>query len=631
MTRPTFPKRAVITGGMPYGEKQLHFGHIGGVFVQADIFARFLRCRLGEDNVIFVSGTDCYGAGVVLGYEKAVEGGFAGTIHDFVRRNHDLQKATMDAYGISLNLYAASALDNAGEIHAALSTEVFNQLVRSGHMSLSSAVQFYDEERGVFLNGRQVRGRCPIQGCKSDIAYADECSLGHQYDPSQLIAPISVLSGQAPVQREVKNWYFDLPAYTDHVGTLLAGWEGDPLARDVLTRVVREFMRKPSIFVKRELLDEIAAIPAMPTYETIAEEGKVSAELIFADLATREVAVELLSAKSIRYRTGKTLVPLRISGNLEWGVPVPPTEEADDLTFWVWPESLWAPISFTQTVLGEDGDWRDWWASPDARVYQFIGEDNIYFYAIAQGGLWSALGGLPATTVVPNHHLLYGKSKASSSGEIKPPSADELLEHYTPEQLRMHFFNASLGDKSVSFEPLSVMNPDSTAFDPVLNEGNLLTNVFNRLVRSAFYTLQKLGDSVYPDGAVSADTVTRATDTIITYENHMANLRFDRIFDLLNIYLRDANKDWSVRSKSEDAEEIRQLLRDTFHVIRTAAALLWPVAPQGCEMIAEHLGAPVTLWDWEHIFRPLDQLLSEGHEFKFLEPRVDFFVGKRKE
>ena len=58
--RPEFPKRAIITGGMPYGNKKLHFGHIGGVFVFADVYARFLRDRLGDENVIFVSGTDCY-------------------------------------------------------------------------------------------------------------------------------------------------------------------------------------------------------------------------------------------------------------------------------------------------------------------------------------------------------------------------------------------------------------------------------------------------------------------------------------------------------------------------------------------------------------------------------------------
>ena len=94
--RPSFPKRAVITGGMPYGNKQLHFGHVGGVFVFADTYARFLRDRIGKDNVIFVSGTDCYGSPIAESYRKLKESGeFDGTIEDFVRKNHESQEKTL--------------------------------------------------------------------------------------------------------------------------------------------------------------------------------------------------------------------------------------------------------------------------------------------------------------------------------------------------------------------------------------------------------------------------------------------------------------------------------------------------------------------------------------------------------
>ena len=81
LPRPSFPKRAVVTGGMPYGNKKLHFGHVGGVFVQADCFARFLRDRIGEENVIFVSGTDCYGSPIVESYRKLCETGEIGRAH----------------------------------------------------------------------------------------------------------------------------------------------------------------------------------------------------------------------------------------------------------------------------------------------------------------------------------------------------------------------------------------------------------------------------------------------------------------------------------------------------------------------------------------------------------------------
>ena len=73
--RVEWPARAVVTAGMPYGNKPLHFGHIGGVFVPADAFARFLRDRIGAENVRFVSGTDCFGSPINEGYRKLKEAG----------------------------------------------------------------------------------------------------------------------------------------------------------------------------------------------------------------------------------------------------------------------------------------------------------------------------------------------------------------------------------------------------------------------------------------------------------------------------------------------------------------------------------------------------------------------------
>ena len=73
--RPIFPKRAVITAGMPYGNKELHFGHVGGMFVHADTFARFMRDRIGRENVLFVCGTDCYGSPALESYRKLRESG----------------------------------------------------------------------------------------------------------------------------------------------------------------------------------------------------------------------------------------------------------------------------------------------------------------------------------------------------------------------------------------------------------------------------------------------------------------------------------------------------------------------------------------------------------------------------
>ena len=627
--RPEFPKRAVVTAGMPYGDKELHFGHIGAVFIPADIFSRFLRDRIGEENVIFVSGTDCYGAGIEVKYQGALESGFNGSIQDFVSMNNKKQKETLDSYQIALNLYAGSSLGEAGEIHKAMSAQVFNRLYDQGVLKLEETLQFYDDEKKTFLNGRQVIGRCPIQGCKSETAYAEECSLGHQYSPSELIAPKSVLSGKVPSRVAVKNWFFDLPSYHDRLEELTKTWAENPVYRKSLSTVVGEFLHKPSIFVKKELIEDVKQIADIPDFTVVEEDNKASNAIVFEDLAAREKAVAVLQENSIRYRTGKTLVPFRLSGNVAWGIPIPEKEGAEGLTFWVWPESLWAPVSFTKAYLG-DGEsgtkWEKWWKSQDAKVYQFLGEDNIYFYAIAEPGLFMALDeGYGIPDIVPVHHLLYGKTKASSSGANKPPTADELLDYYTPEQLRLHFMNANLGERSVGFEPKAILNKEDH-FDSVLYEGNLITNVVNRLVRSCFYTLQKQGLDRCPENEVSQSIKESADKTILEYERLMHSQNFVKVFELLNLYAKDANKEWAVRSKSEDPQEIKQLLADMFHVVRVCAALFHPIVPKGCEMIREYLGADEKIWSWEYIFEPLSFFVEAEKPFKFLEPRIDFFA-----
>ena len=105
----------------------------------------------------------------------------------------------------------------------------------------------------------------------------------------------------------------------------------------------------------------------------------------------------------------------------------------------------------------------------------------------------------------------------------------------------------------------------------------------------------------------------------------MARLTFDKIFELLNLYLRDANKEWSRRSKSEDRAEIESLLTDMFHVVRVAITLFHPIAPEGCEMIRGYLNTDERIWDWRHIFEPIDFFIEPDHKLLFLEPRVDFF------
>ena len=638
--RPVFPKKVVITAGMPYGNKKLHFGHVGGMFVHADIFARFLRDRIGKDNVIFISGTDCYGSPILESYRKLKEEGYNKSMEEYVLENHLSQKETLDKFDISLNLFGASAIGRTGEIHSEVSKEIFNKLYENGYIKKMAASQFYDEEKKTFLNGRQVVGKCPVAGCSSDKAYADECSLGHQYMASELINPISMLSGKKPVLKEVENWYFTLDDSIDTIKELVDYLKRNSNRRKYELNVVDEFLKKPLVHVPKKYIDNLEELEAkFPSHETINEEKKSSVVFIFESLDDRDKAREVLDELKINYTSGKTLVPFRLSGNIPWGVKVPDKDDLKDLTFWVWPESLWAPISFLKAYLesiGEDSEaWREWWDSDESMVYQFIGEDNIYFYSIAEMGMFIGLKSpkdeevdvtkLNLPHIVANKHILFMDKKASSSSDIKPPMAEELLEYYTKDQLRMHFMSLGLSSKSAGFKPQVYMSEEEkVGADPVIKEGNLLTNVFNRLIRSCFYTLQSM-DLRIPSDNVSDKIKELSEKVVYEYERHMYNHDFHRISYVIDEYIREINKHWAKNSKNKEGME--DLLADIFYACKIIAILVHPIAPDGCEMFREYLNIDEDLWNWDSILEPLSIYYKnkEKHEFKFLEPRVDFF------
>ena len=671
--RPSFPARAVVTAGMPYGNKGLHFGHIGGVFVPADFFARFLRDRIGADNVLFVSGTDCYGSPIMEGFRKKAEGGYEGTITDYVAQNHEAQKAALASYDVALDFFGGSGLAPAKDVHADMSDAVIRRLHEAGTLKLRETLQFFDVEAQQFLNGRQVQGFCPVPGCKSEKAYADECDLGHQFEPADLVRPVSQITGTVPELRPVANWYFDLPAFQDYLEGLTDDWETDEQVRDVVVKTVRESLVPPAIYLKCDVRDAFDAIACDLPPHTVREPrgNQQSFSVEFAGWEDRDRAREVLDAAGLRFRTGKCLLPFRITGNIDWGVPAPAMDGAEGLTVWCWPESLWAPISFTKTVLEETPaehdanatlpdavaaahahtDWRDWWCADDAQVFQFIGQDNIYFYCVAQPAIWKALDwGLFQDTPVANYHILFMNKKASSSGAIKPPLAAELLDHYTPEQLRCHWLSLGLGAKAVSFAPKPfdtsvshkdkktgeevLVKDDPRVVDPALKESAFLTNIFNRLARSCFYGAQRHLYGRLPQAAPSPECVAACDEATLAFEQAMHELDFTRALAVADAFGREANRRWDAASKAakDDEAAYEAALADAFRSLRTLTLLMHAAAPAGCEKVREHLAVPAELFFcWDHAFEGMTELVEAAgetvaaHRLVELPPRTDFF------
>ena len=665
--RPKFPKRAVVTAGMPYGNKALHYGHVCGMFVYADFFARFLKDKLGKDNVIFVSGTDCYGSPSLETFRKMKADGYDGTIEDMVKEFNQKHIKTLKEYEIGLDWFEGSAIGESKDMHTKVSEEFFEMLYNNGTLSKMSTYQFFDTKANCFLNGRQVVGKCPIDGCKSEKGYADECDLGHQYLPEQLIDPVSTLTGTTPELRKIENWYFNLQNYTDLLKEWIEKLENETPTREFVTKEIKEFLKKPEIYIKKDYMDEFEKIAdKLPKFTQIEDKSKASFVIVFETLEDREKACEILSGKStsewqksevapedqvepissgtIRYRTGKTLVPFRLSGNISWGVPVPERDDLGGLTFYCWPESLWAPISFTRAYLKHNGfaddEWKNYWCNKDAKVYQVLGEDNIYFYGPAQHAMWLATqktdspkvdadnGDLQISQLIVNKHSLFMGNKASSSGKIKPPMADELLDHYTHEQLRAHFLALNVGNTSSSFNP-KVYNPDAdpNEVDPVVKDGNLLTNVYNRTLRTLFYTWQKDLDGVVPFGEIDEQVLLECEMSLVKFEKCMMENKFHMCMYELDSFLRNINKYWTREFDANDIEKEKRCIINTLHYAKVAMVMLHSVAPTGTENVASYLNLDDSVFVWDRANEPIYKWVGdkENYKPKFIEPKFDFF------
>ena len=194
-------KRHTITSALPYANGPLHIGHLAGVYVPADIYARYLRSK-GED-VVFIGGSDEHGVPITI---KARQQGVSP--QDIVDKYHKIIKDSFEKFGISFDIYSRTS----NKIHHETASEFFTTLYEKGEFIERTSEQYFDEETQHFLADRYITGTCPH--CGYEKAYGDQCeNCGTSLSPDDLINPKSVLSGNAPVKKETKHWYLPLDKY----------------------------------------------------------------------------------------------------------------------------------------------------------------------------------------------------------------------------------------------------------------------------------------------------------------------------------------------------------------------------------------------------------------------------------
>ena len=200
--------RYTITAALPYTNGPIHIGHLAGVYVPADIYARFMRMK-GED-VFFVCGSDEHG--VAISIRAKSEGK---SPKELIDHYHNMIKSSFDEFGISFDHYGRTS----DPIHHKTASDFFKTLYDKGDFIEEATEQLYDEEAKQFLADRFVVGTCPHCGHKE--AYGDQCeSCGRSLNATDLINPTSTLSGSVPVTKETKHWFLPLDRYQ----TFLEDW-----------------------------------------------------------------------------------------------------------------------------------------------------------------------------------------------------------------------------------------------------------------------------------------------------------------------------------------------------------------------------------------------------------------------
>jgi methionyl-tRNA synthetase len=409
---------------MPYGNGPVHIGHLAGTQVPADIYARYLRMLIGNENVLYVNGSDDHGSTSELAALQAGK-----SIPNHLSAIHARQKRTLDRFDISVDIYTGTSRAECFPIHGPLSQDFIRKLHKNGMLEKRTTQQWFDPSLGRFLQDRFVRGRCPNPKCENTGAYSDECdACGSKYDPTELLNPKSALSEATPELRDTVHWWLDMWKVSEPLRKWIQSKE-KTWRQNVFTEVLNTVL--PALSFDNTHEPKYKEIKAeLPKHKSKYAPGKkVQAQFESKDdlliargqLESHGIPSELLDGWAHR----------SISRDVAWGIPMPKDldPEMEGKTLYVWPDSLIAPISFTQVALKAQGrdpaTAEDFWKNPESKVFQFLGQDNVYFYVLMQGAMWLGTqkdpqqlpqpGDLQLTEILGCFHLLMDGEKMSKS------------------------------------------------------------------------------------------------------------------------------------------------------------------------------------------------------------------------
>ncbi len=383
-------KRHLITSALPYANGPLHIGHIAGAYLPADIYTRYLRSKVGHENVLHVCGSDEHGAAISMKAIKAET-----TPKAIVDQFHAINKKAFEEFGIDFDIYHRTS----SELHHKTAHEFFLNLYEKGVFKKVENEQMYDSEAKQFLADRFIMGTCP--NCQSERAYGDQCeNCGKTLSPTELINPHSTLSGVQPELR--KTWHFYLPM-GDH-----SQW-------------IEEFIRDGKL------------------------NGKVHHE---SKNWRKQVVGQCLSWVE------SGLGDRAMTRDLNWGVPVPlEGAEGKVLYVWLDAPIGYISATKQWAINQENPEaWKKWWQDSDSDMVHFIGKDNIVFHCIIFPIMLKEHGGYNLPVNVPANEFLNLEGDKISTSRNHAVWLHEYLEYFPNRKDELRYVLTSIAPESKDSE-----------------------------------------------------------------------------------------------------------------------------------------------------------------------------------
>lgn len=613
------PKTAVITAGMPYANGPLHLGHLAGAHVPADILARYMRMMIGSENVLFVCGTDDHGSTSEVAALKNNQ-----TVREFIDTIHTKQKKTMDSYGISLNVYSGTSRPDCFPTHAKLCQDFIRSLYKNGMLLKKTTKQWFDPKLNRFLQDRNVTGKCPHPGCANLTAYSDECEVcGAQYDPSELIHPKSSLSDATPVLKDTVHWWLDMWKVSDQ----LSDWirtKQNKWRKGVFNEVF-ETVRPAFQFdnVYEAIFKELRS--SLPAHKSRYAPGK-KVVVQFENKSDFTTGLKILEDQGIPCSRMDGWAQRSITRDVSWGIPLPVEldPEMDGKTLYVWPDSLIAPISFSQVALKNQGrdpnEYERFWKDPEARIFQFLGQDNVYFYVLMQGAMWFGSqkdihqkpqeGDFQLTDIYSVFHLMVNGEKMSKSrGNFY--TGDQLIEDmgFDPDQVRYFLSTLGLPEKQSNFD-----------FETFKERNKFLAGPLNASIEKPISATHSKFDGKVPEGELLEKVEKETMKIVQLYLKNMEKAEYLTLLGQIENYARTINSLFVQYKPHDDRAPIkgrRDGLFTSFYVLKNLMIMLHPFVPQTMDRVRQSLNLPKTVFSLDELGKGLPAGHRIGEQLQY--------------